>query len=834
MTIAADTKLGRYKILSLIGAGGMGEVYLAEDTKLERKVALKILPETLAQDEERMRRFIHEAKSASALNHPNIITIYEIGEADNQHFIASEYIEGETLHSKLKAQPINLKPALDIAIQVTSALDAAHRAKIIHRDIKPENVMIRPDGLVKLLDFGIAKLAEKQAEHNSDSEAATAIKANTTPGMIIGTANYMSPEQAKGKTVDARTDIFSFGVMLYEMLAGKLPFAGENALDVIGSILHKEFAPLSQTVPDMPRELQHIVEKCLRKDRDERYQTIKDVLIDLKDVKQELEFQNKLERTAAPNREEAKTQVFNPTTAGAAHTTSSAEYVVSEIKQHKRGFAVGLIIALLAAIGIGYWLFVNRSSNTTQIESIAVMPFVNATDNTDVEYLSDGMTESLINSLSQLPKLSVKARSSVFHYKGKDVNPQTVGNELSVQAILNGRVVQRGDNLILSLELVDTKTGNQIWGEQYNRKQADLVSLQSEIARDVSNKLRTRLSGAEQNQIAKNYTANAEAYQLYLKGRYYWNKRTEVDLKRSIEYFNQAIAIDPAYALAYAGLADAYQVLPSYTDDPPPEEAYPKARAAAQRALEIDPTLAEPHATLAVVLEEYEWNFAQAEKEFKRAIELNPNYASAHQWYAEHLMSIGKFDEAIAEMKRAQQLDPLSLIINTILGRAYYIARRYDEAITQLRKTLEIEPNFPKARETLIDVYFAKGMYEEANEEKGKQKILEGVPPEQLDKAIATVKDAYRKSGARGFWQKVIELEQEDARKKNTEMSPFALAKYQIRMGDKEQALNSLEKAIESGKRDLGLLELKADPVWEPLRSDPRFQDLLQRVGFPQ
>ena len=404
-----------------------------------------------------------------------------------------------------------------------------------------------------------------------------------------------------------------------------------------------------------------------------------------------------------------------------------------------------------------------------------------------------------------------------------------------MQAILTGRVLQRGEQLILNLELVDPKTENVIWSEQYARKQADLVSLQSEIARDVSNKLRTRLSGAEQNQITKNYTENTEAYQLYLKGRYYWNKRTEADIKRSIDYFNQAIALDPTYALAYAGLADAYQVLAVYARAPlTPEETYLKARAAAQKALEIDATLAEPHAALGVVLHEYDWNFPEAEKEFKRAIELNPNYASAHQWYGEYLMNMGRFDEAIAEAKRAQELDPLSLIINTMVGRAYYAARRYDEAIQKYRKTLEMDSNFPVARGDLAEVYFEKGMYEEAIEEKRKQRIIEGATPEQLEKGLAMVKEVYRKSGARAFWQKIIELEQEGARKRNTEISPVVLADYQVRMDDKEQALDLLEKAFASSERDLGLVQLKANPVWEPLHTDPRFQDLLRRIGLPQ
>jgi len=375
----------------------MGEVYLAQDTKLDRRVGLKILPQEFAQDAERMRRFVQEAKSASALNHPNIITIHEIGDADGAHFIATEYVEGETLSRRLRTEPMSLGSALEIAIQIASALQAAHNAGIVHRDIKPDNVLIRPDGFVKLLDFGIAKLTEKTGEP-IDEEAETAIKSGTSPGMIVGTAGYMSPEQARGKQVDARTDIFSFGVVLYEMLTVRHPFEGENAMDVIGSILHKEPAPIRQLSPEIPQDVERLISKTLRKDREERYQTAKDLLIDLKEARHELEVQSRLERTSPPSREEPNTQIMTATTADVPHTTSSAEYAVSEIRKHKRGFAVGLIVILLASIGLGYWLFGNRAAPAKQIESIAVMPFVNESGNADVEYLSDGMTETLISS----------------------------------------------------------------------------------------------------------------------------------------------------------------------------------------------------------------------------------------------------------------------------------------------------------------------------------------------------------------------------------------------------------------------------------------------------
>ena len=826
--LEAGKRFGHYDIIKQIGVGGMGEVYLAKDTRLERKTAIKILRVNVAQDEERMRRFVREAKSASALNHQNIITIYEIGETENTHFIATEYIEGDTLRKRLKGPCINLKSALEIAIQVANALDAAHRTGIVHRDIKPENVMIRPDGLVKILDFGIAKLTETLRE--TDLEAAT--EAQTRTGMIIGTAAYMSPEQARGLPVDPRTDIFSFGVMLYEMLAGKRPFEGANAIDTIGSILNKDPLPLSRQTPEVPHEIERIINKTLRKDREERYQTAKDLLIDLKDAKQDLEFQNKLERTAAPAREQEKTQVFNATTSDIeGDAASRAEYVVSEIKQHKRGIAIGLAILLLAAAGAGVWFLYNRPANSTNIESIAVMPFVNESGNADTEYLSDGMTETLISSLSQLPRLSVKARSSVFRYKGKDINPQTVGNELSVQAVLLGRVIQRGDQLTLRLELVDARNENVIWSEQYTRKQADLVSLQTEIARDVSNKLKIKLSGADEQRLAKNFTENTEAYQLYLKGRYHWNKRTATDIRKSVEYFQQAIDKDPTYALAYAALAEAYVLIPSYTRDSP-KESYERARTAAIKALEMDETLADAHTALAIVKNEYDWNFAEAERDFKRAIELNPNDATTHQFFSEYLIMVGRYEEAIAEIKRAQELDPLSLIINAMAGPVYAESGQYDQAIEQLRKTIEMDQNFPRAHIYLAGTYERNGMFEEAISEFEKHSILRGISPEKATKEAAALREAYKKSGANGYWRKKIEIgEKERALHLDTSPTMSAIAAYYAQIGENDKAVALLEKAYE--QRESYVRRLKSR-LYDPIRSDPRFQDLVRRVGLPQ
>ena len=519
-----------------------------------------------------------------------------------------------------------------------------------------------------------------------------------------------------------------------------------------------------------------------------------------------------------------------PQQATPAHTTSSAEYVVSEIKQHKRGFAIGLAILLLAAVGAGVWFLSNRPANLTNIESIAVMPFVNESGNADTEYLSDGMTETLISSLSQLPRLSVKARSSVFRYKGKDIHPKTVGNELSVQAVLLGRVIQRGDQLTLSLELVDTSNENVIWSGQYNRKQADLISLQTEIARDVSNKLKTKLSGADEQKLAKNFTENTEAYQLYLKGRYRWNKRTATDIRKSVEFFQQAIDKDPTYALAYAALAEAYVLIPSYTRDSP-KEPYERARTAALKALEMDETLADAHRALAIVKNEYDWNFAEAEREFKRAIEFNPNDATTHQFFSEYLIVVGRYEEAIAEIKRAQELDPLSLIINTMAGHVYAESSQYDQAIEQLKKTIEMDQRFPRAHIYLAVTYERNGMFEEAISEFEKHSILQGVSTEKAAKEAAALREAYKKSGANGYWRKRIENGEKALALLDTSPTMSAIAGFYVQIGENDKAVALLEKAYE--QRESNVRKLKS-PIFAPIRSDPRFQDLMRRVGLPQ
>jgi serine/threonine protein kinase/tetratricopeptide (TPR) repeat protein len=834
--ITNGTKLGRYEIRSKIGAGGMGEVYLAQDTKLERTVALKILPANVAADRQRMQRFIQEAKAASGLNHPNILTVHEIEQIDSVQLIATELIDGETLRQHLNARRIIIAEALDVSMQIASALSAAHAAGIIHRDIKPENIMLRRDGIVKVLDFGLAKLIERfDSEREVDAEAATEALVQTEPGVVMGTAAYMSPEQARGKDVDARTDIFSLGAVIYEMLSGRAPFAGETAADIIGALIHKEPQPLSTLVPNIPAELQHIVSKALRKDRDERYQTVKSLLVDLKTLKQELDFSAKLERSVSPDSKDAAPKNSTPaatvnavmenagTQAASARPTSSAEYLVSRFKQRQRSFTAGLAVLLLAAIGFGYWSYTRRASNAAPIESLAVLPFVNESGNAEVEYLSDGITESLINSLSQLPKLSVKARSSVFRYKGKEVDPQQVAKELSVQAILNGRVVQRGEDLALYLSLVDARNGNQIWGEQYNRKLTDLVALQSEIARDVSSKLRARLSGADERKLAKNYTENVEAYQLYLKGRYYLARLRPGETQKGILYLQQAIAIDPNYALAYVGLANAYRAL-ALSGDVPPGEVFPKAKAAAQKAVELDDSLAEAHAVLGFTISWYDWDWSAAENHFKRALELNPNSADAHWVYAGSISNLGRHAEALAEIKRARELDPLNLIINATEGLILVHAGRTDEGLAVLQKTSELDPNYWLAHLFASSAFMDKGMFAKAVAEASRARELSGVSSQP----IAYAGYALAKSGK----EKEARAELDELLKLSTQryVPPYHIAFLYNGLNERDETLAWLERGYE--KRDPKMVFLKVEPKWNNLRDDPRFQQLLRRMGF--
>jgi serine/threonine protein kinase/tetratricopeptide (TPR) repeat protein len=839
MDLVSGTRLGRYEIRSKLGEGGMGEVYLAQDTKLERKVALKILPAEVASHGDRMSRFVREAKAASALNHPNIITIHEIEQIDSVNFIATEFIDGETLRQRMRNPAMRLGEVLDVAAQIASALAAAHAAGIVHRDIKPENIMARRDGIVKVLDFGLAKLTEQPVGTSVDTQAPTQGLINTEPGVVMGTAIYMSPEQARGIQVDARTDIFSLGVLIYEMIAGRLPFEGSNKNEIVASILSdKEPPPLARYAREVPAELERIVAKALRKNRDERYQNTKDLLLDLKTLKQRLEFEAELERSAPPSERAVSEEFRVPPSGGrpaeaktlppegstvSTRPASSVEYLISGIKEHKLATAIVLSVFLLA-IGIGYWVFIYRSASVTTIDSIAVMPFENMTHEQNTEYLSDGVTESLINSLSQLPHIKVIARSSVFSYKNQTPNLQQVARQLNVQAVLTGRVLMQGDTLSVSVELTDTQNNTQLWGEHYTRKAADIFSVQDEIARQVTDALRVRLTGGQQEQVTKRYTENAEAYRLYLQGRYYFNQVSEENLNRAIPFFDQAIALDPHYALAYAARGESFFAMGDLTL--PMSEAKRKVEQDIAAALSIDDKLAEARMLRANLEFQYDWDFARAEDDFKQVIALNPNYAEAHHQYgAFYLPMMGRPMEGVAEMKLAQQLDPVNPSINVDTMLPYYLARQFDQAIAQARKSVEMYPNFYLSHMTLGSALFQKGDYSTGIEELEKAKALEPTPL-----SIGILGYAYAKSGRKDEARKLLADLKEQSRTRY--VASYWIAMIHVGLDEKDEAFAWLEKAYQ--ERSWFLVSIKMDPQVDSLRSDSRFIDLMRRIGFPQ
>lgn len=821
----------------------MGEVYLAHDPRLDRVVALKVLPPELASDPQRMHRFVQEAKTTSSLNHPNLITIYEVGREGELHFIATEFVDGITLREHMLLTQIRVKEALRIAIQICEALAAAHEAGVVHRDIKPENIMLRRrDQIVKVLDFGLAKVTEEFVEGQlSDPDASTRMFLHTEPSVVLGTIRYMSPEQARGLPVDARTDIWSAGVVLYEMLAKRPPFDGPTTSDLLVSILDREPVPLTESVPDVPSELQRIIKRALAKDLEKRYQTIKDLAVDLENLRWDVELSLERQRSSPTASAAPALQSRDGLRTGEAtiHSTSevvertyptqqlsSAGHIAAGIRQLNKGIFVGIAGIILAVVAAGYFYF--GKANKSAIDSIAVLPFVNADGDPNMDYLSDGITESLTDSISQLPGLSVIARSSVFRYKGREADPETVGHELGVRAVLIGQIVQRGDRLVISAELVDVENSRRLWGGQYDRRLEDILAVQAEISREISEQLRIRLTTDEEKRFTKSYTQNTQAYQDYLKGRYYWNKRTGDDLKRAIEYFSQAIAKDPRYALAHTGLADCYIVIPNYSDVTK-QEAYLKAKAAALKALEIDDSLAEAHTSLGGIKADYEWDFAGAEAEFKRALALNPNYATTYHFYAQHLSAMGRHEEALTQIKRAQELDPLSLIINSVVGDTYIKARQYDRAIEQLRRTIEMDKNFPRTHRYLANAYLEKGMYKEAITEFQIASLLTGENVAKVEGRTKSLTEAFASGGAQGFWRKELEFLTEDQEKGTVLI--YAIASAYARLGDKEQSITWLERAYR--ERDPYLVYLKIDPQFDSFRADPRVINLLRRVGFP-
>jgi serine/threonine-protein kinase len=788
--LAASTRLGPYEIIAALGAGGMGEVYRARDTRLDRDVAVKVLPKPFTYDPDRRARFTREAKAVAALSHPNILAIHDYGTEQGVTFAVMELLEGETLRSRLVGGAVPWRKAVEIAAAVADGLAAAHAKGIVHRDLKPANIFLTADGRVKVLDFGLARVGPPAAP---PAGTATYHTPHTDPGTVMGTAGYMAPEQVRGHPADARSDLFALGCVLYEMVTGQRAFARETNAETMTAILHDDPPEPAGSGKAVPPELARVIRHCLEKNPDERFESARDLAFRLR----ELLTDSGVARPAP----------------GLAGRLRSRPAVVA---------ALGLLAGLLAAVLILPRLFAPTGG---AIDTIAVLPLAAANGGgPDADLLADGVTESLINSLARLPNLRrVLAWSTVQRYKGRDVNPQQLGRELGVRAVLTGRVARRGDTLDIQAELVEVETGAHLWGDKSQHKFADIVPVQEEIARQIAENLRLRLTGAERR-LVKRHTASAEAYWLYLLGRHHWNRRSRDGLQRGIEYFRQAIGVDPAYALAYAGLADSYMLLTAYSHLPPGDAAL-AARSAADKALEFDPALGEGYISRGWIRYVYDWDWAGAEADFRQALALNPGYATGHHWYADFLAAMGRFGEAEEQVRRAKEIDPLSAIINRDVAWTYYFAGRYDQAAEQLQKVLELDPKFSPAYSLLGRVYEQMGRPEQAVAALQKAVALSGENPATRVMLAHAHAVANRPDEARRILAEV------QARPGATVLSPYALATVHAALGETDAAIAGLRRA--AAERSSDMVYLKVDPKLARLRTDPRVVELMKDMKLP-